>query len=86
MLNLKKPHGVVTGHPSIRYMQDNRYYRHDGTEYLDFPTTPEVDQAPVPTPEKPPLPKEAVDEINQQKRNKEAVMKAWAAKRAKQQG
>lgn len=40
MFDPKKPHGVIHGDLNVRYEQDGKVYRHDGTEYRETGKAP----------------------------------------------
>lgn len=77
LLNLKRSYGIITGHPDARYTQDGKLYDHRGV------LIPENVVGAPPEPEKNPPEEPSVEPEKQVKAAKEAVMKAWAAKRAK---
>ena len=71
--NAKRPHGVVSGHPEIRYEQDGNLYRHDGSLY----SPGEPLRAPEPPAEVKPDP---VADANNKRAA--AMQRIWAERRA----
>ncbi len=74
-LDRKRSHGTVYGDPNVGYIQDEKYYRHDGTLYV--PPAPAV---PAAAPEKPPEP---INPISEERRaaQSEAMKRVWAERR-----
>jgi hypothetical protein len=82
VLNLKRSYGIITGHPNARYTQDGKLYDNKGVlipENVES-APPEPEKNP---PEEPFIQKEVSKE--QVRAAKEAIMKAYAARRSKTQ-
>jgi hypothetical protein len=48
-LDRNAPYGTVVGEPGVRFQQNGRYYRHDGTDAEDPPDPPKPVLAALPS-------------------------------------